>query len=66
MGKKGNSRKNANLPILLSLEELSVLDRILRHAKVDIDPKRFENEVEITRSLYEKISNAKHVAKLGG
>ena len=66
MGKKANSQKSENLPILLSIEELSVLDRILRHAKVDIDPKRFENEVEITRSLYAKISKAKHVGKLGG
>ena len=61
--------KRANRVKIVSFtqSELQILTKILRDAKIDIKEKRFEKELEETRVLYEKISNAYHeVRKTGG
>ena len=61
--------KRANRVKIVSFtqSELQILTKILRDAKIDIKQKRFEKELEETRVLYEKISNAYHeVRKTGG
>ena len=59
-------KANKVIPVTLSQSELQVLTIILRDATVDINPIRFEYEVEETRSLYEKISNAYHEVRKTG